>query len=85
MRKLTAAIILPILATVATAEDRPVYSAHDSIRKAQIGSYSPRLAPSLRVEGSARPTSNQFDRMECHADPSKPLEQTFICIAKNVD
>lgn len=82
MRKLTAAIILPILTSVAAADGRPLYSAHDSIRKAQIGSYSPRLAPPLRVEGSPHPTSNQFDRMECRTDPAKPLEQTFICTPK---
>lgn len=49
MRSLVAVPLL-ILATVAAAEDRPLYSAQDSLRRAQVGTFSPRLAPPVRVQ-----------------------------------
>lgn len=89
MRLLLAAIILPILATVAAAEERPLYSAHDSIRKAGIGSYSPRLAPPVRVAPplgqSAKPSPHQFDRMECKPDPARPLQLVYVCTPKQTE
>lgn len=73
------AIPLLLLATVAAAEERPLYSAQDSLRRAQVGTFSPRLAHPVRVQETARGTSRQFERMECRPDPSRPLERAVIC------
>lgn len=78
MRSLVAVALL-ILATVAAAEDRPLYSAQDSLRRAQVGTFSPRLAPPVRVQETPRGAARQFERMECRHDPSRPLERTIIC------
>lgn len=73
------AVALLILATVAAAEDRPLYSAQDSLRRAQVGTFSPRLAPPVRVQETARGAARQFEGMECRPDPSRPLERAIIC------
>lgn len=78
MRSLVAAALL-ILATAAAAEDRPLYSAQDSLRRAQVGTFSPRLAPPVRVQETPRVAARQFERMECRHDPSRPLERAIIC------
>jgi hypothetical protein len=83
MRLLTLAlsILLP-LATQAQAEDRPLYSAQDTLRRAQIGSFSPRLAPPVRVTVPAeagKPNPFRFERLECRHDPSRPLDKTIVC------
>lgn len=78
MRSLVGVSLL-ILATVAAAEDRPLYSAQDSLRRAQVGSFSPRLAHPVRVQETARGAARQFERMECRPDPSRPLERAIIC------
>lgn len=78
MRSLVAVALL-ILATVAAAEDRPLYSAKDSLRRAQVGTFSPRLAPPVRLEEMPRGGARQFERMECRHDPSRPLELSIIC------
>lgn len=83
MRLLTLAlsILLP-LATQAQAEDRPLYSAQDTLRRAQIGSFSPRLAPPVRVTVPAeagKPDPFRFERLECRHDPSRPLDKTIVC------
>lgn len=78
MRSLVAVALL-ILATVAAAEDRPLYSAQDSLRRAQVGTFSPRLAPPARVQETPRSSARQFERMECRHDPSRPLERAIIC------
>ena len=78
MRSLVAVPLL-ILANVAAAEERPLYSAQDSLRRAQVGTFSPRLAPPVRVQETARGAARQFERMECRPDPSLPLERAVIC------
>lgn len=78
MRSLVAAALL-ILATVAAAEDRPLYSAQDSLRRAQVGTFSPRLAPPVWVQETARGVARHFERMECRPDPSRPLERAIVC------
>jgi len=78
MRSLVAVALL-ILATVAAAEERPLYSAQDSLRRAQVGTFSPRLAPPVRVQETPRGAARQFERMECRHDPSRPLERAIIC------
>lgn len=78
MRSLVTVALL-ILATVAAAEDRPLYSAQDSLRRAQVGTFSPRLAPPVRVQETARGVARQFERMDCRHDPSRPLERAIIC------
>lgn len=78
MRSLVAVALL-ILATVAAAEERPLYSAQDSLRRAQVGTFSPRLAPPVRVQETARGAARQFERMECRPDPSRPQERAIVC------
>lgn len=78
MRVLVAVALL-ILATVVAAEDRPLYSAQESLRRAQIGSFSPRLAPPVRVQETPRETARQFERLECRQDLSRPLDRIIIC------
>ena len=78
MRSLVAVPLL-ILANVAAAEERPLYSAQDSLRRAQVGTFSPRLAPPVRVQETARGAARQFERMECRPDPCLPLERAVIC------
>ena len=78
MRSLVAVALL-ILATVAAAEDRPLYSAQDSLRRAQVGTFSPRLAPPVQVQETPRGGARQFERMECRPDPSRPLERAIVC------
>lgn len=77
MRSLVA-VLLP-LATQAQAEDRPLYSAQETVRRAQVGTFSPRLAHPVRVQETARGAARQFERMECRPDPSRPLERAIIC------
>lgn len=82
MRLLTLAlaVLLP-LATQAQAEDRPLYSAQETVRRAQVGTHSPRLAPPVRVRVPAgKPDPSRYDRrMVCRIDPSKPLGKDLIC------
>ena len=78
---LALAVLLP-LATQAQAEDRPLYSAQETVRRAQVGSFSPRLAPPVRItvpaEAGKRDGSG-FERLECRHDPSRPLGKTIVC------
>jgi hypothetical protein len=79
-RALIAALLLS--AGVAAAEEPPRYSAQDTLRRAQIGSFSPRLAPPVRVTVPAeagKPDPFRFERLECRHDPSRPLDKTIVC------
>lgn len=82
-RLILALAVLPLLATQAQAEDRPLYSAQETVRRAQVGSFSPRLAPPVRVAPaeplSKRPEPSRFERMDCRPDPSRPLERAIVC------
>ncbi len=77
--RLFSAIVLILLVPLAMAEDRRPSSAVESLRKAQVGTFSPRLAPPLRVEttkraveDSQRKTSKVWpERIECQRDPSR--------------
>ena len=73
--------VLPLLATQAHAEEVRPYSAQETIRRALVGTHSPRLAPPVRVAPTparaARPS--RYDRMVCRVDPAKPLHQQIIC------
>jgi hypothetical protein len=73
---LTAAVLLS-LATVAAAELRTPYSAHDTLRRAQVGTFAP---PSPAREPAAPATAPRFDRLECREDPSRPLEKAVVCV-----
>ena len=78
---LALAVLLP-LATQAQAADRPLYNAQETIRRAQVGSFSPRLAPPVRVTlpaKSGKPEPSRFERLECRRDPSRPLDNTIVC------
>lgn len=78
------AVLLP-LATQAQAEDRPLYSARETVRNAQVGTFSPRLAAPSRVilpappEGERQPNPSRYDRVECRPDLSRPLDRAIIC------
>jgi hypothetical protein len=75
--------VLPILATQAHAEEPGRYSALDTIRRAQVGTFSPRLAPPVRVvpaePRAGKPEPRQFERMDCRPDPSRPLDRAIVC------
>lgn len=74
--------VLPLLATQAHAEEARPYSAQETIRRAQVGSFSPRLAPPVRVTVPAeagKPDPSRFERLECRRDPSRPLGKTIVC------
>lgn len=79
---LTLGVLLP-LATQAAPEAQRPYSALDTVRRAQVGSSSPRLAPPVRVAPaeplSKRPEPSRFERMDCRPDPSRPLDRAIIC------
>ena len=68
-------IVLLVLATVAAADDRAPYSAQDTLRRAQVGTY----APPTRVQEPPPATAAPFDRLECREDPSRPLEKAVVC------
>ena len=76
--------ILPILATQTHAEEPRPYSALDTVRRARVGTFSPRLAPPVRVAPaeppSERPEPSRFERMDCRPDPSRPLDRAIVCI-----
>lgn len=77
--------VLPLLATQAHAEEAGRYSALDTIRRAQVGTFSPRLAPPVRVTSartspqSERTETSRYDRMDCRPDPSRPLDRAIVC------
>ncbi len=77
-------LALPLLAIVAHAEEPRPYSALDTVRRAQVGTHSPRLAPPVRVAPaeplSKRPEPSRFERMDCRPDPSRPLDRAIVCI-----
>ena len=83
MKPLTLPVLL-ILATATQAEDAPRYSAQETIRRAQVGTSSPRLAPPVQVRVPAgKPDPSRYDRrMVCRIDPSKPLGKDLICETK---
>lgn len=81
MRYLILAVLLP-LATATHAEEPPRYNAQATIQRAQVGSYSPRLAPPVRVapDSKAKADPGRYDRkLVCRIDPSRPLGRDLIC------
>lgn len=75
-------VLLPLATQAAPEEPRP-YSALDTVRRAQVGTHSPRLAPPVRVAPaeplSRRPEPSRFERMDCRPDPSRPLDRAIVC------
>jgi len=57
------------------AEAAERYSAHGTLRKAGVGTLSPRVAA---VPKEAR-ASGDFERMHCYADPTRRLPATITC------
>lgn len=77
-----AALLLTVLwatGTQAASEERPLYSAQDSLRRAQVGSFSQRPAPPVRTPSASVPIRDRYERLECREDPSRPLGNTFVC------
>ena len=88
MRLLTLAlaVLLP-LATQAQAEDRPLYNAQETVRRAQVGSFSPAAQPPVRVAPGAevrvrRDGPNRYERLVCREDPAQVLVKRIICETK---
>ena len=88
MRLLTfaLAVLLP-LATQAQAEEPPRYSAQDTLRRAQVGSFSPAAQPPVRVTPGAevrvrRDGPNHYERLVCREDPAQVLAKRIICEPK---
>jgi len=79
---LTLGVLLPLATQAAPEEPRP-YSALDTVRRAQVGTFSPRLAPPVRVAPAeplaGRPEPSRFERMDCRPDPSRPLDRAVVC------
>lgn len=79
---LVLAVLLPLATQAAPEESRP-YSALETLRRAQVGTHSPRLAPPARVTPaeplSRRPETSRFERMDCRPDPSRLLERAILC------
>lgn len=85
MRALTLFTVLLLLSAVSHADERPLYSARETIQRAQVGTASPRVAPPVRVEVPAEAlrsetvTPSRYERRDCRVDPSKPLGSNIIC------
>lgn len=71
------AIVLLALSTQAAFAEPGAYNAQDSLRRAQVGTYSPRLAPPVKVEpvrkGAPKGLPQTFDRLECKVDSFNQL------------
>lgn len=87
--KRTAPIIAALLlsAGVAAAEEPPRYSAQDTLRRAQVGSFSPAAQPPVRVAPGAevrvrRDGPNRYERLVCREDPAQVLVKRIICEPK---
>ena len=75
-------VLAPPDAAASPAERATWYNAQDTIRRAQVGTYVPRLAAPVRVfsaRETAAPTAPRYERLECRPDPSRPLDRVVIC------
>lgn len=80
------ALFLLILSTATQAEEGEWYNAQDTLRRAQVGSYSPRLKPPVKVEPVGKPAQqHRFERMRCYIDPADRLRRAIICESKDSD
>lgn len=80
------ALLLLILATATQAEEGRWYNAQDTLRRAQVGTYSPRLAPPVKVETKGKPAQqHRFERLRCYVDPADRLRRAIICEPKDSD
>lgn len=87
--KRTAPIIAALLlsAGVAAAEEPPRYSAQDTLRRAQVGSFSPAAQPPVRVAPGAevrvrQDGTDRYERLVCREDPAQVLVKRIICEPK---
>lgn len=79
MRTLMTTALL-LLAASAHAGDRPPYSAQETLQRAQVGTYSPRLAVRKPHPGQKRRVAAvpaDFERVRCAEDPAAP--RTLLC------
>lgn len=81
-----AALILLLICCPVAAQSRAPFSAQDTLQHAQVGTYSARLAPPVRVElepvRRTRIRPSEFDReptpyLSCRGNPAEP--KTVIC------
>jgi len=61
---------------VAAPEERGRYNAHETVRRAQVGTFSQRLAPAPRREVRRDRREPSY---ECRRDYSQPLGRTVRC------
>ena len=82
-------LLLLILATQVHAGDRPLYDAGETIRHAQVGTYSPRLAPPVRLSlgesarfrtstHKTRQIQQEFERLDCRV---RERSGAIVCVA----
>lgn len=71
------ALILTALALLCVPTAQASYSARETVQRAQVGTFSPRARPLLRVTVPRRPAAGNFERMTCRANPAEP--KTIIC------
>lgn len=79
-------------ATAAAAADRPRFDADATLRRAQVGIYSPRVAPpvrvtlapplgeSARIDGkrhTRRQLQQQFERLDCRV---REATDSIVCV-----
>lgn len=80
MRRILALVVLPILATVAVAEQPPLYSALDTIQRAEIGTFSPAAEKPAREPGRFRAFEPRWG-VVCRPNTAEP--GTLVCDPKS--
>jgi len=86
MRRILALVVLPLLATVAAAQEPPRYSALDTIKRAQIGTFSPALRQAAEkparepVRADRRRAFEPLWGVVCRPNPVEP--GTLVCDPK---
>lgn len=77
---LLAVTLLLSLCSRARATERAPFDAQATLQRAQVGTYSARLAPTVKLtrrEVRRVARSADFDRLECRNDPNRP--HLMIC------
>jgi hypothetical protein len=72
-----------LLAAVAHAEDAPRFDARETLRRAEVGTYSARGTLPVRKDVKPiRGPASEFERIVCREDPADPINQSIVCVAK---
>lgn len=89
MKRAILATVVLLGATAATAGDRPRFDADATLRRAEVGVYSPRLAPPVRVSlgesarlqqkrSTSRQIQQRFEQIDCRVRESTDY---IVCVA----